>query len=318
MCDVLEVQAASNNTIKGGLTGDPTDRQALVDIVTAGLASSSPTALISDNIAAPAATPTEAPASAQDTAAAAAAAAAGPGDAGIAGSEGALWEGPPPAVLPIAPGAALPSGGAEGLLLYQPGLRVEEFQAWHICAQAGQKAIDMVMDPGPGLLLVTGGNGHVSVKAGVVMDEAAVDEAELHPGTALFIPAGTSLSFSGSSSTAALNAWITTANSRLFSSSSTAAAAPAAAAAAAAAGSGANTAAAGGIEVGDAAGKTGAGSGGVVQGSGSGLEPGVGFTAAEQVAAAVMAGAAGSSCAVNVQEAAAAGGDAGQAAMETD
>jgi mannose-6-phosphate isomerase class I len=33
---VLEIQAASNNTIKGGLTGDPTDRQALVDIVTAG------------------------------------------------------------------------------------------------------------------------------------------------------------------------------------------------------------------------------------------------------------------------------------------
>jgi hypothetical protein len=36
--DVLEIQAASNNTIKGGLTGDPTDRQALVDIVTAGVA----------------------------------------------------------------------------------------------------------------------------------------------------------------------------------------------------------------------------------------------------------------------------------------
>jgi mannose-6-phosphate isomerase class I len=34
--EVLEIQAASNNTIKGGLTGDPTDRQALVDIVTAG------------------------------------------------------------------------------------------------------------------------------------------------------------------------------------------------------------------------------------------------------------------------------------------
>uniref|UniRef100_A0A383WMH9 Uncharacterized protein n=1 Tax=Tetradesmus obliquus TaxID=3088 RepID=A0A383WMH9_TETOB len=312
MCDVLEVQAASNNTIKGGLTGDPTDRQALVDIVTAGLASSSPTALISDNIAAPAATPTEAPASAQDTAAAAAAAAAGPGDAGIAGSEGALWEGPPPAVLPIAPGAALPSGGAEGLLLYQPGLRVEEFQAWHICAQAGQKAIDMpaAQTSTTSIELLLSSKQMHAIKAG----QKAIDMAS----TALFIPAGTSLSFTGSSSTAALNAWITTANSRLFSSSSTAAAAPAAAAAAAAAGSGANTAAAGGIEVGDAAGKTGAGSGGVVQGSGSGLEPGVGFTAAEQVAAAVMAGAAGSSCAVNVQEAAAAGGDAGQAAMETD
>jgi hypothetical protein len=38
------------------------------------------------------------------------------------------------------------------------------------------------MDPGPGLLLVVGGSGHVSVKAGVVVHEAIVDEAELHPG----------------------------------------------------------------------------------------------------------------------------------------
>jgi mannose-6-phosphate isomerase class I len=34
--EVLEIQASSNNTIKGGLTGDPVDKQALVDIVTAG------------------------------------------------------------------------------------------------------------------------------------------------------------------------------------------------------------------------------------------------------------------------------------------
>jgi hypothetical protein len=47
-------------------------------------------------------------------------------------------------VVPIVPGAALPSGGVEGLLLYQPGLGVGEFQAWHVTAQAGQKAIDMV------------------------------------------------------------------------------------------------------------------------------------------------------------------------------
>jgi hypothetical protein len=38
------------------------------------------------------------------------------------------------------------------------------------------------MDPGPGLLLVVGGAGHVSVKAGVVLDEGALYEAELHPG----------------------------------------------------------------------------------------------------------------------------------------
>jgi hypothetical protein len=39
-----------------------------------------------------------------------------------------------------------------------------------------------VMDPGPGLLLVVSGSGHVSVKAGVVVDANIVDEAELHPG----------------------------------------------------------------------------------------------------------------------------------------
>jgi hypothetical protein len=127
-------------------------------------------------------------------------------------------------------------------------------------------------------------------------------------GVSMFIPAGTSLSFTGSSSTAALDAWITTANSRMFTSNP----APAAAAAG-------ETEATAAAVTGDAAGKTGAGTGGVVQGSSGGLEPGVGFTAAEQVAAAVMAGAAGSSCPVNAQDAsAAAAAGGGQAAMETD
>jgi hypothetical protein len=32
----------------------------------------------------------------------------------------------------------------DGLLLYQPGLGLGEFQAWLVTAQPGQKAIDMV------------------------------------------------------------------------------------------------------------------------------------------------------------------------------
>jgi hypothetical protein len=113
------------------------------------LASSSPDALISDNVATPPTAVADAPASAADTqtgdptAPTAAAAAAGPGDAGC-GDSTALWEGPPPPVSPIVPGAALHSGGVGGLLLYQPGLGVGEFQAWHVTAQPGQKAIDMV------------------------------------------------------------------------------------------------------------------------------------------------------------------------------
>jgi hypothetical protein len=130
-------------------------------------------------------------------------------------------------------------------------------------------------------------------------------------GVSMFIPAGTSLSFTGSSSTAALDAWITTANSRMFTS--TPAPTPA----------GYTKAATAAAVTGDASGKTGAGTGGVVQVPSGGLEPGVGFTAAEQVAAAVMAGAAGSSCPVNAQDASAAAAAAaaaggGQAAMETD
>lgn len=54
----------------------------------------------------------------------------------------------------------------------------------------GHKDVSMVVDPGPGLLLVAGGSGRGVVKAGVVTDDLLVDEVELQPGM--------SVSFSGS------------------------------------------------------------------------------------------------------------------------
>lgn len=160
--EILEVQAASNNTIKGGLTSDPTDRQSLVDTVTGGLAS--PAA----NVPGPSGTAGDASAVSQ-------------GDASSSSSP-ALFEGPPPVITPALPGGSLPGGFVEGLQLYQPGFGVQEFQTWHVTGHAGQKPLGMVMDPGPGVVLVAGGSGLCTVKAGVVVDEDLVDELELHPG----------------------------------------------------------------------------------------------------------------------------------------
>lgn len=98
-------------------------------------------------------------------------------------ASGKLWEGPPQIVEPTVPGGAAGSQGSssiEGLLLYQPA--VDEFQVWHLVIPGGSKGLDYVMDPGPGVLLVTGGNGNAVAKAGVVKSSALTDETELHPG----------------------------------------------------------------------------------------------------------------------------------------
>lgn len=143
-------------------------------------------------------------------------------------------------------------------------------------------------------------------------------------GTALFIPAGSSLCFSGSSTTEALDFWMTTANSRMFSAAAAPAAAP----------EGAPLTPTGSdMRRGIAAATEGSADGqsGVhltVKGVSSGVDTGHVFTASEQVAAAVMAGAAGSSCPANVKDAAAASAadgaaklslqGSGAAPMETD
>jgi hypothetical protein len=195
----------------------------------------------------------------------------------------------------------------EGLQLYQPA--VKEFQVWHAVVPGGHKGLDFVMDPGPGVVLVTGGAGVGVVKAGVVVSSELLDEAELHPGTALFIPAGSSLCLSGSSTTEALDLWMTTANSRMFST--TQAAAP----------EGAPLSPTGSDmrrSIAAAAGASAEGESGVqlvVKDPSGDVDTGHVFTAAEQVAAAVMAGAAGSSCPANVKDAAAASAADGAARL---
>jgi hypothetical protein len=287
--EILEVQAASNNTIKGGLTahGEPTDKQGLVDIVTSGLLG------------------TPGPASTSGTS----------GDRGRQGgtlgdqTPGKLHEGPPQMVEPVLPGSTSGSqgiGSVEGLQLYQPV--VNEFQVWHAVVPGGHKGLDFVMDPGPGVLLVTGGAGVGVVKAGVVVSSALLDEAELHPGTALFIPAGSSLCLTGSSTTEALDLWMTTANSRMFSAQ---AAAPEGAALIPT-GSDMRGGIAAATE-GSAEGQSGVHL--VVKDVSGDVDAGHVFTAAEQVAAAVMAGAAGSSCPANVKAAAAASAADGAARL---
>eukprot|EP00775_Hariotina_reticulata_P001208 gene1208-1545_t len=260
--EALEVQAASNNTIKGGLTahGEPTDKATLVDIITAGLGLDDPALplnisnlLISAGLA-------PGPGSAVTESRSATAGMAPPSnmpEEPEAAASG-LFEGPPETISPVMP---MPDGhAAEALHMYQPA--VEEFQLWHVAAKQG-------------------GSGHGVVKAGVVTDDLLVDEVELQPGAAFFIPAGSSVSFSSSNAAEALDMWITTANSRLFTAAPPAAAGN------------------------DAAAAHAAGGASLRQFSGD-VEPDATFTAAEQAAAAIMQGAAHSSTPANIADATAA------------
>jgi hypothetical protein len=119
------VQAASNNTIKGGLTApdEPTDRQSLVEACTGGLLQASGQA--------------NSPALQAGVSISAADAAAHLSSNSPEGSDtNRIHEGPPRAIVPrglTAPTAAGSSPGAQMLRLYQP--EVDEFQvgAWLRC-----------------------------------------------------------------------------------------------------------------------------------------------------------------------------------------
>lgn len=65
------------------------------------------------------------------------------------------------------------------LRLYQP--EVDDFQVLHCAVPGGHKA-ELVVDPGPGVLLVVGGEGRAMVRAAAVSDVLAMDEVELQPG----------------------------------------------------------------------------------------------------------------------------------------
>jgi hypothetical protein len=119
--EILEVQAASNNTIKGGLTAEdePADKQGLVTACTGGLLhasgqASSPALQAGVSISA-----ADATANFSGT----------PQGEAPTSSTGRIHEGPPAAVEPhgLSVGVAGGQGGAQMLRMYQPA-DVEEFQ----------------------------------------------------------------------------------------------------------------------------------------------------------------------------------------------
>jgi hypothetical protein len=57
-------------------------------------------------------------------------------------------------------------------------------QVLHCAVPPGHKS-ELVVDPGPGVLLVVGGSGKAMVRAAAVTDELTLDEADLHPGEGL-------------------------------------------------------------------------------------------------------------------------------------
>jgi hypothetical protein len=154
--EVLEVQAASNNTIKGALTapGEPSDRQALITAATGGL-------LHASGQATSPALQAGVSISAADAAAHLAQQAAGSGsgpdaaapsadESSSGASKSVIHEGPPREVHPH--GLTPPSGGGSGgnaqlLRLYQPD--VDEFQVCleHIM-QTSQAAVQPMLDHG--------------------------------------------------------------------------------------------------------------------------------------------------------------------------
>lgn len=54
-------------------------------------------------------------------------------------------------------------------------------QVLHCSVPPGHKC-ELVVDPGPGVLLVLSGAGKALVRAGAVSDELVLDEADLHAG----------------------------------------------------------------------------------------------------------------------------------------
>jgi hypothetical protein len=59
-------------------------------------------------------------------------------------------------------------------------------QVLHCAVPPGHTA-ELVVDPGPGVLLVVAGSGKALVRAAAVTDELTLDEADLHPGDALVL-----------------------------------------------------------------------------------------------------------------------------------
>jgi mannose-6-phosphate isomerase len=121
--------------------------------------------------------------------------------------------------------------------VYRPPF--DEFEVGRVCVPAGESGVSVPANPGPLLLLVTGGRGGVRAEGGVLpaaADARLEGEAELRRGSVLFVPAGARLTFSaGAGGGEPLEVWTAAVNARVFAKAAEEAAAGAGVAAAGAA-----------------------------------------------------------------------------------
>eukprot|EP00775_Hariotina_reticulata_P009221 gene9221-9386_t len=95
--------------------------------------------------------------------------------------------------------------------VYRPPF--EEFEIQRIEVPAGE-LVTVPTNPGPLLLLVTAGSGSAEATSRF-SDAALLQQAELHRGSIMFVPAGTGLSFSASA-TSPMNIWVAACNAKVF------------------------------------------------------------------------------------------------------
>lgn len=95
--------------------------------------------------------------------------------------------------------------------VYRPPF--EEFEIQRIEVPAGE-LVPVPTNPGPLLLLVTAGSGSAKATSDL-SDAALLQQAELHRGSIMFVPAGTGLSFLASA-TGSLNIWVAACNAKVF------------------------------------------------------------------------------------------------------
>jgi mannose-6-phosphate isomerase len=100
--------------------------------------------------------------------------------------------------------------------VYRPPF--EEFEVQLVSIPAGE-AVAVPTNPGPLLLLVTGGAGSVSAAGGALPAAAAPElrpEAALRRGSVVFVPAGASLTYTAEAGGGDLQVWAAAVNARVF------------------------------------------------------------------------------------------------------
>ncbi|KAI8467236.1 MAG: mannose-6-phosphate isomerase [Monoraphidium minutum] len=115
--------------------------------------------------------------------------------------------------------------------VYRPPF--EEFEIQRVDIPAGE-AVPVPTNPGPLLLLVTGGAGTATASGGAAASGKLQPQLELRRGSVVFVPAATSVTYSAAGS-ADLQVWVAAVNAKVFAPMAVPAAAEAAAVEAAAA-----------------------------------------------------------------------------------